>query len=512
MRRVAACFALVVASPLSAQSPGTRVHGTVVDSVARRPLPGAAVQLVDVANPARGWSATSDSAGAYRFDAIAPGRYVLGFVHAALDSLGLESPSVPLTLAEGDAREVPLAIPSPRTLATRLCGADVATDSTGLFLGRVRHAAGTAADGGVLASWTELRFTRQGLQRATPSQRAVVGVDGWFALCGLPVRTPIAVRAWQGPDSTGFVELDIPVSGLLRRDLLVGRAQSTVTTQLSTAIVDRGNGLPPTMRHDTVSAARIARGAGRVTGTVTTITGAALAGARIELWGTSLVTSSDVNGRFALDSVPEGTQTLIARGIGFVPYRAVIDVLAPEAAHHDVALAPFVAAMDTVRVLGRRSSEAWRAGFDLRKTRGFGEFLDEAALTRRDPKNVSDLFVDMPGVDVLSSGAFGRKVVMRGRAGGLFCIPAIWVDGIRFFNGQGRSGRSPTIGAVTVTGNREAVDLMEYTGTADLEFVVNPNDIKAVEVYSRDSQVPVEFDDPADGCGSIVIWTGRRTR
>lgn len=507
------CFALLGAAPwLEAQENRARLRGMVVDSVGRRPLAGAVVQLAAVNNPAVGWSATTDSAGMWQLTDLGAGRYVAGFVHPALDSLGLDAPSVIVQLDAGQDRELALAIPSPRTMVARLCRADVTTDSTGLFLGRVRHANGTLAEGGLLATWTELRFTRQGLQRATPSQRAQVSADGWFAMCGLPIRSPIAVRAWQGTDSTGYLELDIPPAGLLRRDLVVGRATSTVATEVSSSVVDRGNGLPPTMRHDTVSMVRTSRGAGAVRGTVRTITGAPLAGARVELWGTNLTAETSGEGAFALDSVPGGSQTLVVRGIGFVPYRAVIDVLPPEPARHDVALAPFVAAMDTVRIVGQRNLEAWRTGFDQRRQRGLGEFLDEAELTRRDPKQVSDLFVQMPGVDILSSGAFGRKVVMRGRAGGFFCIPAVFVDGVRFFNGQGRSGRAPTAAAPTVTGNSELVDMMEYTGTADLEFVVNPNDIKAVEVYPRDAQVPVEFDDPRDGCGSIVIWTGRRKR
>ncbi|MBL8958365.1 MAG: carboxypeptidase regulatory-like domain-containing protein, partial [Gemmatimonadetes bacterium] len=336
---------LALATPMRAQDGRARVHGVVVDSVGRRPLAGAVVQLANAGNPALGWSATTDSAGAWQLADLAPGRYVAGFVHPALDSLGLEAPSVTVELGAGQEREVALAIPTARTLVARLCRADVTTDSTGLFLGRVRRVDGATAEGGLLATWTELRFTRQGLQRATPSQRALVSADGWFAMCGLPIRSPIAVRAWQGSDSTGYLELDIPPAGLLRRDLIVGRVTATVTTEVSSAVVDRGQGLPPTMRHDTVSMTRTARGTGAVRGTVTTITGAPLAGARIELWGTNLVAAATAEGAFALDSVPEGSQTLVVRGIGFVPYRAVIDVLPPTPTRHDVALAPFVAAM-----------------------------------------------------------------------------------------------------------------------------------------------------------------------
>jgi hypothetical protein len=290
--------------------------------------------------------------------------------------------------------------------------------------------------------------------------------------------------------------MDLPAAGLLRRDLLVGPATATVTA-LTTAAVQQRDGLPSTMRRDTTAIERRARGAGALRGTVRVLTGAPLADIRVVVWGTGLEAITDSAGAFRLDSVPAGSQTLVARGIGLVPYRAVVDVFPGSPVRHDVTLAPFVAALDTVRVRVDRVTDSWRSGFNLRRTRGHGEFLDEDEISVRNPQQVSDLFRDMPGIDILTWGAFGRKVVMRGRAGGLFCIPAVYVDGLRFYTGQSRPASS-------------AADLMEYTGTADLEFVVNPRDIKAVEVYSHDSSIPVEYDDPRDGCGSIVIWTGAR--
>lgn len=483
--------------PAAAGAQLATIQGSVLDSVGRRPLAAAHVQLVLATDRSRGRSATTDSSGQYRFDDVAPGRYVIGFVHDALDSLGLDIPGVPLVVSVGREYAVPLAIPSPATLVARLCHADPARDSTGLFLGRIRHAGGgPAAVGGVQVSWTELRFTRQGIRRMAPTERAEAGEDGWFAVCGVPLGTPFVARGWSGADSTGLLELDLPPGGLLRRDLLVGRATTTVTAQ-TTESVQRRDGLPPTMRRDTTALARSARGTGSLRGTVRVLTGAPLSDVRIGVWGTGLETVTDGSGAFSLDSVPEGSQTLVARSIGLVPYRAVVDVLPGAPTTHDVTLAPFVAALDTVRVRVDRVIDSWRSGFNARRTRGFGEFLDEGEIALRNPQQVSDLFRDMAGVDILTHGAFGRKVVMRGRAGGLFCIPAVFVDGLRFYTGQARPGSGTT-------------DMMEYTGTADLEFVVNPRDIKAIEVYAHDSSIPLEYDDPRDGCGSIVIWTGAR--
>ncbi len=494
----AAGLAALLPLPAPGQSGGVR--GVVYDSVGQRPLARASVQLVDVARPSMGRSATTDSSGAFAFGEVAPGRYLLGFLHEAVDSLGLDPPRVQLEQREGEQREVQLGIPAPAVLVGRLCSVDVARDSTGLLVGRLRSSDGTAATGGeVVVQWIELRFTRQGLQRATASQRGKTADDGMFAICGVPIVTPVVVRAWSGRDSTGLLELNLPSSGLMRRDLVVGPAITNVRAQTNDRVVMR-EGITPTMRRDTTAILRTSRGAGRVRGTIRLVSGAPLSDVHVSIWGTGLETTTSSDGAFVLDSVPEGSQTLVARAVGLVPWRGVVDVMSTETGVHDVMLAPFIPTLDTLRVrVAGGPPDSWRGDFDRRRLRGFGEFLDEKQIEVANPLTVSDLFREMAGVEIVTTGAFGRRVLMRGRAAGMFCIPAVYVDGLRFFTGATRPGTPPN-------------EALAYAGAADLEYVVNPRDVKAVEVYPHDSSVPAEFDDPNDGCGSIVIWTGARKR
>ena len=474
------------------------IRGTVYDSVSERALARASVQLVDVTRPSYGRSATTDSAGAFAFDSVPAGRYVLGFVHDALDSLGLDPPRRHVDVRNAEPQEVQLGIPAPASLVASLCGGEIAQDSTGLFLGRLRHArGGVAPNGAVTVSWLELRFTRQGLRHAAASQRGKTADDGLFAICGVPLGTALVVRGWSGRDSTGLLEFNLPPSGLLRRDLVIGPATTSVSARTNDRVVMR-EGMTPTMRRDTAEVTRTSRGAGSIRGTVRLVSGAPLRDVQVSVWGTGLETTTDAEGAFVLDSVPEGSQTMVARSLGLVPWRSVVDVMSSSATVHDVTLAPFVATLDTLRVrVNAGPNDSWRGGFDTRRGRGFGEFLDEKQIERMNPLQVSDLFRELPGIDIVTTGPFGRRVMMRGRAAGMFCVPAVFVDGLRFFTGGARPGMP-------------AAD--DYAGTADLEYVVNPRDVKAVEVYPHDSSVPVEFDDPRDGCGSIVIWTGARRR
>ena len=68
------------------------VQGVVFDSVANRPLADVTVQLAAREGLGAPLTATSDAGGRYRIANVVPGRYVLGFYHDALTTLGLDAP------------------------------------------------------------------------------------------------------------------------------------------------------------------------------------------------------------------------------------------------------------------------------------------------------------------------------------------------------------------------------------------------------------------------------------
>ena len=78
-------------TPLPGQSAGGAISGVVYDSIARRPLPGALVQVVAVEGARHFSNSTiTDSLGRYRLSNVPGGRFMLGFLHPLLDSLGIE--------------------------------------------------------------------------------------------------------------------------------------------------------------------------------------------------------------------------------------------------------------------------------------------------------------------------------------------------------------------------------------------------------------------------------------
>lgn len=424
---------------------GTTVNGFVFDSLARRALVGAVVQLVATdGQPHPNKTASSDTAGWYEISDVPDGAYAIGFLHAMLDSLGLDPPLRALTVRGARPMRLDIGVASPARLRRDICGARATAqthvDSGALVMGIVRDAATRTpiADASVAAEWHELAFTMNGM---VPSSRRILAksaANGWFALCDVPDIGTITVTANHGADSTGRVEWPVPASGFLRGDLYI-RA-----------------------------------GRGRLVGRVVSSGDQPIAGARVSLVDGPR-TLSDADGRWMLAGVPTGTRQLEVRAIGFLPSGAAVHVL-EGAAPVQVELSPIRTFLDTVKVTAMRERRQDLLDFDDRRRSGasMGRFLTAADITRHALQYASKVFRYVPGVHLESD-----RITVRGAFGE--CSPSLWLNGHYV----------PTLR------NKLTAD--------DVDDLVAPERIAGIEVYF--DQVPPMFQWAMSGCGSIVIWT-----
>ncbi len=455
--------ALLLPPALHAQSAVTRVSGLAYDSTARRPLAGALIQLVAPDNPNRTRSATASADGLWVIDSVPLGTYLLGMLHPRLDALNVESPLIRVDARTNEEINATIAIPSAFTLISRACGPTVAGDSLGLFTGVVRSARGTplAGPARIRTQWVEISLGARGVERQRPSQTLTTTENGAFAFCGVPTEGTFLVRAFAGSDSSGFVELDAPGDGLLVRDIYIGGATKVPA--------------PPSA----ASNIPLLRGAGTLRGVVKGATGQPVSGARLALWGSGLQDTTRANGQFEMQSLPAGTYTLEARAIGFLPQRLAVDIPEGRDGTTEFTLDPFVPTIDTVRVRADRIAAINQlSDFERRRKGAVGYFIDEAAVTKRNPVFIADLLRSTPGVTIAQNSTSRDRVLLRGVAG--TCVPTVFLNGLRVFNEDG-----------------------------DLEQLVNPQTVRAVEIYSRTGSIPAEVQG-SNGCGTIVIWTGAR--
>ncbi len=387
-----ATISLSAAAKTHAQ--GAMVSGTVHDSIARAPLAGALVQLVaDDSRSSFGQSVMSDSVGNFSFRDVPAGRFMLGFHHDKLDSLGLEPMMRAVTVSGQVVVRADLAIPSSARIREALCGPDSPARSAAVVMGIVRDAATRAPLSGVTvgADWVELTLGKDGMRRRTVRRTTATHANGWFAVCDVPRPGSVFLRASRGTDSTDVIEMQVPEDGFLRQELYVG----------STRIAARG---------------RVVRGTD----------GRPIAGAQVGLENGTPV-RTDERGEWVMSEAPAGSRLLEVRAVGFYPLRQAINVV-NGAAPVRLAMSTYEDVLDTLKVIASYDRYNRLEEFRTRSRSGLGRFITAEDIVRRQPVVTSDLFRNLvPGV-YLDSQA--DSVRMRD-AFGERCVPTFYLNGMQ---------------------------------------------------------------------------------
>jgi len=445
-------------APVARASSVASVSGTVLDSLARRPLAGAIVQIA-LADGATSVNRTTnaDTLGRFLIDSVPAGRYMLGFFHPMLDSLGIEPPLRELIVTGGRMVLADLAIPSAESFRKSICGARTSTGANSaagaLVVGIVRNANDLSAvtDASVAVEWLELSFTSSGIARRVPKLLAKSAANGWYALCNVPSTGAVTLSAVRGADSTDRLEFEMMPGGFLRRDLYLAHA--------TTAQVLAGT---------------------RLSGTIVAVDGARpVAGAEVSLSETSK-TRANERGEWTLSDAAPGTHMLDIRAVGFYPVRRAVDVVEGAPPVH-VTLATLKSVLGAVRVTAPRTFMSNMKDFEFRRKTGIGQFITAADLARKQPVVVSDVFRFIPGMTLWTErDTMVTRVQFRRGAFDAPCYPDTFLDG-------------KALGVLTVD---------------QLDNLVLVKEVRGIEIYVG-SNVPVQFSAGTLGnaCGSILIWT-----
>ena len=452
-------------APRPAVSTGS-VSGLVFDSLARLPLSGARVQLVNadsITSAAR--TVITDSLGRYLFRNVKIGRYLVGFLHPMLDSLGIEPRQAEVTVDGTTTARIDLSVPSPIAMRTAICGAKAVADSDALVMGIVRNASDkVAVDSAIVtAQWVELLLGGGRVNRSMAKRATRTPDTGFFAICGAPSNGAITLGATHGADSTEVLELEVPLSGFVRRDLYFGQARVERFVAANAA----GDSAVPTVRLS---------GDGRLSGTVVSATGSRpLAGARVGIVR-GPQTRTDDRGMWTLTGVPTGTRMLDVRALAHYPITMPVDVV-DGAAPVRVAMVTLESVLETVRISAKKNGTSSLLDFLARKrSGGAGRFITAEDIAVRNPLNTSDLLRGTSGV-YLENDPSGQEIItMRGN-GGAHCGPRIYLN------------TQPLRGITN----------------GELNNLLRPRDLIGIEVYTA-ATAPAMYQDQ-NGCGTIVLTT-----
>ena len=189
---------------------------------------------------------------------------------------------------------------------------------------------------------------------------------------------------------------------------------------------------------------------------------------------TSTITNED--GRFSLTSPVPGSFLLLAAALGHRETTVGVFDLG-EGGEFTVDFRVPVEALTLEGLIVQADQVAQDAslvmnGFMRRMQQGLGRFFTPADIEKSAAVYTQDLFYGIPGVRVIDDR-------LQIRSAARFCSPQIWVDGLP----------------------------QSFGPDLPLNFIVPLEDLAALEVYRRATEVPLQYAGAGAGCGVILFWT-----
>ena len=496
------------AQVLAAASGGFRLAGTIRDSIRSGPLADARVELVPAAaRESAGYRAVTDSMGVFAFDSVAPGRYLIGFFHARLDSLGIAPTTRIIDVSDAAAQPaITLAIPSARSVAAALCGPP--NENAGVMFGRLLAAddASPVRQATVRARWGELVVDSGRLKREIRTVRSAVGETGRYVLCGLPTNVTVLVSVGDADDAerandrmgtgdtartsvpsawSGTLELSFDSATMTTyRDILVtteARATDSLTAQTIAAPADAPM---PEKRTTTRTAALIGR--------VVRPDGSPLRGARVRIRaardadvssGREATTGDD--GRYVLDGLPSGTQPVEVIALGYSPIRGIVDLRPRRAATFNATVATLATVLDAVTVYAAPPINLGHE-FAMRRTKDRrNTFLTADDIVIRSRASTSFALSGVNGLRMVRENG-------RLRLGGLAnCEPYMFLDGFPLQDEEAPLRRAD-----------ESARRVE-----EIDTWIGPGELGGVEVYENQISAPPRYARRGRPCQVVLLWS-----
>jgi carboxypeptidase family protein/TonB-dependent receptor-like protein len=216
-----------------------------------------------------------------------------------------------------------------------------------------------------------------------------------------------------------------------------------------------------------------------------------IASAVVRLAGSGRRTLTDATGEFRLADLPSGPVTFYVRAIGYHPI--VVDLLLEpgDSVRLDsavLALRPAPIELPGVAVTSDsiQHEALTLVGFYERRGRGFGAFLEQSELSRWNPHALSDVLRHLPGVRVVSNPNYGHTAPRAD-----FRPYLLELRGCRsimfFLNGASLGSSSDP--------------------QFDIDLLLLPQEISAVEVYRGPSEIPLQYNATNSLCGVVLLWS-----
>jgi len=158
----------------------------------------------------------------------------------------------------------------------------------------------------------------------------------------------------------------------------------------------------------------------------------------------------------------------------------------------------------TARVEPPRRRSLELSGFYGRERQGIGKYLRREDFENRGNQNLAQVLSRVQGTAIYYAGPNQFIYFPRNGSPG---VPPLSVRPSATSGGEATSGRRkpPTnvcLPRLFVDGVR-----VTYDTENDINAVVSPGQVEAIEVFRGPSEIPVQYNDNNSQCGVILIWT-----
>ena len=235
---------------------------------------------------------------------------------------------------------------------------------------------------------------------------------------------------------------------------------------------------------------------GSIVGQVTDAsTRQALAGALIQVEGTSLAANADRDGRYRIAGVPAGLHTVVARRIGYVPGRQTVTAAGGLSNTVNFLLQATATSLDQVVVTGTAGEQSRREIGNAVSTISAAEELSKSEA----PNLTALLNARAPGVSIgQTTGRLGSgpNIQIRGVSSlGLNNNPLIYIDGVRVNN---TTGGGPT-------GSGFGSQNSQIAGRLD---DISPDEIESIQIIKGPAAATIYGTEAANGVIQIITKKG----
>lgn len=441
------------------------ISGTVYDSLNAEPMADVEVRL-----DGTDYATRTNDVGEFRLAQLpGGGQYRVRYVHPRLNRRAYSSRDAVVSPQSGIVSEAHMTVPSAESLFGQVCPAEIGGQPTMIAGSIIDAESGLPMPNAlVYASWEET----EGVVRRIDSRADEAGA---YVICGVPAGVPIAVVADFLVNESLRTLVTAEVGEVEVWDFLVGPTQEV---ELRGVVTDA-------------------------------VTEQPIRDALVTLVGTNQLVQTNSRGEFSFEGLDPGEYGIKVSHIAYGTEDEEI-VLQPGAlSTADIQLNS--TAIDLPALTVTVEAEELQIGYfetdfldrrDRLQRQGLGAFIGYEEIKLINPTAVSDIvraivptaYMTGDGVLVIRSNdpGAGPSQITTGTEGNEVTLtvdadrscgvrgPVIYIDGIPF------------------RGGGENIDRM-----------VNPSLVRAVEVYRRASEIPAEFLDSQSECGVIALWTLR---